>query len=74
MTACFKLMKALQQHSRPHSDTHCTSCVYFSKNLDEKEYPVLMETAASCGLGFLAGDGGCTEMRTDNCSARKHAG
>lgn len=71
MTACFKLVRAFQQQSRLNPDTHCTSCVYFSKNLDKTEYPILMEKPAHCGLGFLPGDVGCTEMRTDNCSARK---
>ncbi len=49
----------------------CTSCVYFSKNLDNNDYPVLMKRQDDCGLGFLPGDAGCTEMRTDNCSMRK---
>jgi len=30
-----------------------------------------MEQPELCGLGFRPGDGGCTEMRTDNCSAKK---
>lgn len=71
MTACFKLVRTLSQQSRLNSDIHCTSCVYFSKNLDPAEYPVLMQSVGRCGLGFLPGDGGCAEMRTDNCSARK---
>ncbi len=71
MTGCFKIVQALQQQSRLSPDVLCSPCVYFSKNLDSAEYPVLMETAERCGLGFLPGDDGCTEMRTDNCSARK---
>ncbi len=50
---------------------HCASCVYFSRNLDKTEYPVLMEKPDVCGLGFLPGDNGCTDMRTDNCSVRR---
>ncbi len=64
-------MKVLQQHPRFDSETHCSPCVYFSRNLDTTEYPVLMEKQDYCGLGFIPGDAGCTEMRTDNCSTRK---
>ncbi len=72
MTACIKITRTLrQQRSRSGPDGHCTSCVYFSKNLDTTEYPVLVEKSDHCGLGFLPGDSGCAEMRTDNCSARK---
>ncbi len=49
----------------------CAVCVYFSRNLEKTEYPVLMEKHEGCGLGFLPGDQACTEMRTDNCSVRK---
>lgn len=71
MTACFKLMQALQpQQSSAHTSL-CEPCVYFSKNLDKNEYSVLMEKNNLCGLGFLPGDNSCTEMRTDNCSTRK---
>lgn len=70
MTACFKLMRALQQ-PRSNPDGRCAPCVYFSKNLDPAEYPVLLEKTVRCGLGFIPGDVGCAEMRTDNCSARK---
>jgi len=49
----------------------CSPCVYFSSNLDPREYPVITEQKACCGLGFLPGDAGCTEMRTDNCGVRK---
>jgi hypothetical protein len=45
--------------------------MYFSKNLDMAEYPVLMQSADCCGLGFSPADAGCAEMRTNNCSARK---
>ena len=71
MTACFKLMRTLQQRSRLDPETFCAPCVYFSRNLDRTEYPVLMERPELCGLGFRPGDSGCTEMRTDNCSTRK---
>lgn len=71
MTACFKLMKAFPQQSRMTPDALCSSCVYFSKNLDKNEYPVLTELQEQCGLGFSGGDAGCAEMRTDNCSVRK---
>ncbi len=71
MTGCFKIVRALQQQSRPNPAVFCSTCVYFSKNLDSTEYPVLMEAEERCGLGFLPGDDGCGEMRTDNCSARK---
>jgi len=65
-------MRTLQEQSRLHPDTLCAPCVYFSRNLDAVEYPVLMQSADRCGLGFLPGDNGCTEMRTDNCSAKKN--
>ena len=71
MTACFKLMRALHSPSRLKDDTHCDPCVYFSKNLDRTEYPLLMARENRCGLGFLPGDACCAEMRTDNCSTRK---
>ncbi len=71
MTACYKLLKTLHQQLRLNPDVHCTPCVYFSKNLVKTEYPALMEKLDHCGLGFFPGDGCCTEMRTDNCSARK---
>ena len=71
MTACFKLIRTLQQRSRLDTETLCAPCVYFSRNLDPTEYPVLMERAELCGLGFRPGDSGCSDMRTDNCSARK---
>ena len=71
MTACFKLMRTLQQHTRLDPDTLCAPCVYFSKNLDAEAYPVLRERPERCGLGFRPGDKGCAEMRTDNCSVRK---
>ncbi len=72
MTACFKIMRAIQQQQpRPNPDVYCQSCVYFSKNLDETEYPALTEKPDACGLEFLPGDDGCTGMRTDNCSVRR---
>ena len=71
MTACFKLAKVFSEQSRLNPRASCGPCVYFSKNLDKTEYPVLMDPVECCGLGFLPGDGGCAEMRTDNCSARK---
>jgi hypothetical protein len=71
MTACFKLMRTLEQRARLHPATLCTPCVYFSKNLDGAEFPVLMERPEQCGLGFRPCDPGCSEMRTDNCSTRR---
>ncbi len=71
LTACFKLMKVLQQKSRIDPEAFCSPCVYFSRNLDTSEYPVLTEKRDQCGLGFIPGDAFCAEMRTDNCSARK---
>ncbi len=64
-------MRTFETASRMHAEQLCTSCVYFSKNLDPTEYSVLMESKKCCGIGFLPGDSGCTEMRTDNSSARK---
>jgi hypothetical protein len=64
-------MRTLRKPPRLDTDAHCAPCVYFSKNLDATEYPVLMEQRDRCGLGFLAGDAGCAEMRTDSCSVRK---
>jgi hypothetical protein len=64
-------MRALQSPFRLKDDTHCDPCVYCSTNLDGTEYPVLMNRERQCGLGFIPGDSGCTDMRTDNCSARK---
>jgi hypothetical protein len=69
MTACLKLARAVGLHA----EQLCTSCVYFSRNLDTREYPVLMQEKDQCGLGFLPGDGGCAEMRSDCCSVRKRA-
>ncbi len=71
MTACFKLMRLMDSAKRMHGEQHCSPCVYFSRNLDATEYPVLMASKELCGLGFLPGDVGCAEMRTDNCSVRK---
>jgi hypothetical protein len=71
VTACFKLMKALQpEELHPTRTSLCEPCVYFSKNLDKAEYPA-PEQQARCGLDFLPGDTDCAEMRTDNCSTRK---
>jgi len=64
-------MRALQQQSHPNPDPRCISCVYFSNNLDQVEFPALTKNDERCGLAFLPGDDNCTEMRTDNCSARK---
>ena len=67
-------MRALQPGTQqPVNSSFCEPCVYFSRNLD----PVKLESDVSsvrqdaCGLDFLPGDGGCSEMRTNNCSARK---
>jgi hypothetical protein len=64
-------MRALGSHARSHGEQYCSPCVYFSTNLDPREYPVLDQQKPTCGLGFLPGDSGCTEMRTENCSVRK---
>jgi len=73
LTACFKLMRALQpKEEHPAGTSLCNPCVYFSKNLDpmklQSDEPVRHD---GCGLGFLSGDEGCNEMRTNNCSAGK---
>lgn len=70
MTACFKLMRTLQCPPLA-PETPCATCVYFGKNLDATEYPVLLQQEVRCGLGYLPDDPGCAEMCTDNCSARK---
>ena len=65
-------MRALQPNS--HQDrvaSLCAPCVYYSKNLDLSIVPSCEEAQTPCGLGFLPGDGGCTEMRTNNCGMRK---
>ncbi len=75
MTGCFKLARVLQSGSRFRDQSFCQPCVYFSRNLDTAQYTVLLTpTDHRCGLGFLPGDDSCTEMRTDNCSARKNSG
>ncbi len=72
MTACFKLMKALHsKEPHPTKASLCEPCVYFSKNLDKNQLPALADSTNGCGLGFIPGDNGCIEMRTDNCSTRK---
>ncbi len=72
MTACFKLMKVLNsKEPHPQRASLCEPCVYFSKNIDKNEYRVPTGKIDECGLGFIPGDRGCTEMRTDNCSTRK---
>ena len=38
MTACFKLMKALQPDKQPGSSSFCEQCVYFSGNLDSSHF------------------------------------
>jgi hypothetical protein len=70
MTACFKLMRTVGTAA----EQLCASCVYFGRNLDSREYPMLLQERDRCGLGFLPGDRGCSEMRSDNCSVRRHAG
>ena len=74
MTACFKLMKALQPDKQPGSCSLCEQCVYFSGNLDPSHFSSSKPSQNSCGLGFIPGDDKCNEMRTNNCSARKNAG
>jgi len=72
LTACFKLMKALQPDN--HQDrvaSLCAPCVYYSKNLDASFSPSPEATQHACGLGFAPGDDDCTEMRTNNCGMRK---
>jgi hypothetical protein len=64
-------MRAVDSYARANGERHCSPCVYFSGNLDPAELPVVGESKERCGLGFLPGDTGCIEMRTDNCSARK---
>ena len=71
MTACFKLVKALQQQAGNNRKQHCSPCVYFSKNLDKAASPIPREVAERCGLEFLPGDANCVDMRTDNCSSRR---
>jgi len=67
MTTCFKLMKALQTHS----NSFCAQCVYFNGNLDSSYSTSNEPSQHSCGLEFIPGDDKCTEMRMNNCSARK---
>ena len=74
MTACFKLLKALQPDIRPGSSPICEQCVYFSGNLDPSHFSSNRSSQPSCGLDFTPGDEMCNEMRTNNCSARKNAG
>lgn len=70
MTACFKLMKALQPNEqRPKA--LCESCVYFGRNLDSTYSSSHGLSRHLCGLDFTPGDEKCNEMRTNNCSARK---
>jgi hypothetical protein len=64
-------MKVLQQQSRLNPEALCSPCVYFTRNLDTAEYPLLVEKKDVCGLGFIPGDTSCREMRTENCSMRK---
>ena len=75
MTACFKLMKALQPHKQQQTDDFvCTTCVYNSMNLDRSLYDgkgIGNLPEDGCSLDFVPGDEGCSEMRTSNCSMRK---
>ena len=74
MTACFKLLKALQPKTVQQPEhSICEPCVYFSRNLDFTELELGASPAHTdaCGLGFIPGDDGCNEMRTSNCSVRK---
>jgi hypothetical protein len=64
-------MKVLQQQPRLDPEFLCSPCVYFTRNLDKAEYPLLIEKKDACGLGFIPGDASCREMRTENCSIRK---
>lgn len=72
MTACFKIMRTFEATARQmRPERLCAACVYFSRNLDTREYPVLLQEKDQCVLGYLPGDSGCAEMRTDSCSIRK---
>lgn len=65
-------MRALQSNN--HQDrvaSLCAPCVYYSKNLDPSIVPSSEEVQTPCGLGFVPGDEGCMEMRTNNCHMRK---
>ncbi len=70
MTACFKLMKALQPNEQ-QPKALCEPCVYFSRNLDSTYSSSHGPSQHSCGLDFTPGDEKCNEMRTNNCSAGK---
>jgi len=59
--------------SRDSVESLCEPCVYYSKNLDLSFSPPPAPRYV-CGLDFTPGDDNCTEMRTNNCSARKSAG
>ncbi len=55
-------------------DTLCDSCVYHSMNLDPTLYEgkgIAALPEDGCSLDFIPGDNGCSEMRTNNCSARR---
>jgi len=75
LTACFKIVKALQPHQqRQTGNSFCTTCVYHSRNLDHSLYSAkglgdLPDDG--CSLDFIPGNEGCNEMKTSNCSVRK---
>jgi hypothetical protein len=68
VTACFKLMKALQPANDPKREI-CEACVYFNCNLDQSFSLTSKSTQPFCGLDFTPGDDRCVEMRTNNCGA-----
>jgi hypothetical protein len=64
-------MRALQpDNQQDRVATLCVPCVYYSKNLDPSIVPQTEHAQMPCGLGFSPGDGGCAEMRTNNCGMR----
>jgi len=60
----------MQSFKTMHGEQLCSPCVYFSGNLDQGTYPELADGPHPCGLGYRPGDVGCSDMRTNNCSAR----
>ena len=75
MTACFKLMKALQPNNRQRTDFYlCNACVYHSLNPDRTLYEgkgIGNLPDDGCSLDFVPGNEKCGEMRTSNCSVKK---
>ncbi|HAK59650.1 MAG TPA: hypothetical protein DCO77_04610 [Nitrospiraceae bacterium] len=72
--SCFNLVRAVMMKQQAGGENSlCLSCVYFNRNIDASQLPsqdaVLID--GPCSLSFGPGSGGCAEMRTNNCSARK---